>query len=199
MSLVRQRHLATLLVLAVAVSLAACGGNKRPPALVSPEGLTPQAGAGAGSSAGSTPAQPVDEGPDIVAVGGEYATGSDLESDYAATYEEGSPLADIHFQYDSAALDETARATLEKHAVWLQTHRDVRVTIEGHCDERGTTDYNLALGEQRARAAWDYLVSLGVAADRLRTVSYGKERPLDPGQTEEAFARNRRDHFAVSR
>jgi peptidoglycan-associated lipoprotein len=197
MSLVRHRHFATLLVLAVAVSLAACGGKKRPPALVSPEGITPQSGAG--SATESMPAQPVDEGPDIVAMKGEYATGSDLEPDYAATYEEGSPLADIHFQYDSAALDEAARATLEKHAVWLQTHRDVRVTIEGHCDERGTTDYNLALGEQRARAAWDYLVSLGVAPDRLRTVSYGKERPLDPGQTEEAYARNRRDHFAVSR
>jgi peptidoglycan-associated lipoprotein len=197
MSLVRHRHFATLLVLAVAVSLASCGGNKRPPALTSPEGITPHTGAG--PTAESTPAQPVDEGPDIVAVEGEYATGTDLPTDYAATYEEGSPLEDIHFLYDSAALDETARAMLEKHAVWLQTRRDVRVTIEGHCDERGTTDYNLALGEQRARAAWDYLVSLGVAADRLRTVSYGKERPLDPGHTEEAYARNRRDHFAVSR
>lgn len=197
MSLVRHRHLATLLVLAVAVSLAACGGNKRPPALTSPEGMTPHAGAG--PATGSAPAQPVDEGPDIVAVEGEYATGTDLETDYAATYEEGSPLEDIHFQYDSASLDETARAILERHAVWLQTHRDVRVTIEGHCDQRGTTDYNLALGEQRARAAWDYLVGLGVAADRLRTVSYGKERPLDPADTDEAYARNRRDHFAVSR
>lgn len=197
MSLARHRHFASLLVLAVAVSLAACGGNKRPPALTSPEGITPRTGAG--PAAESTPAQPVDEGPDIVAVEGEYATGTDLPTDYAATYEEGSPLEDIHFVYDSASLDETARGILEKHAVWLQTHRDVRVTIEGHCDQRGTTDYNLALGEQRARAAWDYLVGLGVAADRLRTVSYGKERPLDPADTDEAYARNRRDHFAVSR
>jgi peptidoglycan-associated lipoprotein len=195
MSLVRYRHLASLLVLAVALSLAACGGNKRPPALTSAEGYTP----GPTTSQETMPAQPIDEGPDVVAMEGEYATGSDIEGDYATTYEEGSPLADIPFQYDSAALTETARATLERHAVWLQTRREVRVTIEGHCDERGTTDYNLALGEQRARAAWDYLVSLGVSADRLRTVSYGKERPLDPTHTEEAFARNRRGHFTVSR
>ena len=71
--------------------------------------------------------------------------------------------------------------------------------MEGHCDERGTVDYNLALGEQRARAARDYLVGLGVAADRLRVVSYGKERPLDPGHDEAAWAKNRRAHFAVSR
>jgi len=195
MSSYRHRHLASLVVLAACVALAACGGKKRPPALASPEGITPP-------PVGTTdtmPAQPIDEGPDVVAMGGEYPTGSDLPTDYEATYEEGSPLADVHFEYDSAALTEEARATLERHALWLQNHRDVRVTIEGHCDKRGTTDYNLALGEQRARAVWDYLVGLGVAPDRLRTVSYGKERPLDPAESEEAFARNRRAHFAVSR
>jgi peptidoglycan-associated lipoprotein len=194
MSLLRHRHFASLLVLALAVTLAGCGGKKRPPALASPEGIAP----GASVPDDTMPAQPLDEGPDVMAVEGEYATGSDLEADYATTYEEGSPLADIHFDYDSAALSEQARSTLERHAVWLQTRRDLRVTIEGHCDQRGTTEYNLALGEQRARAAWDYLVSLGVAADRLRTVSYGKERPLDPGTTEEAYALNRRAHFSVS-
>ena len=100
---------------------------------------------------------------------------------------------------DSAALGDEARATVESHALWLQGHRDVAVTVEGHCDERGTVDYNLALGEQRARATRDYLVSLGVAAERLRVVSYGKERPLDPGSDESAWARNRRARFAVSR
>jgi len=190
----RHRHLVSLLALAAGLSLAACGGNKRPPALASPEGITP----GAPETADTMPTQPIDEGPDVVAMEGEYATGSDLETDFPTTYEEGSPLADIHFDYDSAALTEQARATLERHAVWLQTRRDLRVTLEGHCDPRGTVEYNLALGEQRARAAWDYLVSLGVAADRLRTVSYGKERPLDPGNTEAAYALNRRAHFSVS-
>jgi len=194
MSLLRHRQLASLLVLALAFSLAACGGKKRPPALASPEGISP----GASEYGDTMPAQPLDEGPDVLAVEGEYATGSDLDTDYTTTYEEGSPLADIHFEYDSAALTEQTRATLERHAVWLQTRRGLRVTIEGHCDQRGTVEYNLALGEQRARAAWDYLVSLGVAADRLRTVSYGKERPLDPGSTEQAYALNRRAHFSVS-
>ena len=96
-------------------------------------------------------------------------------------------------------LTDEARAILEKHALWLQNHRSAKVAIEGHCDERGTVDYNLALGEQRARAARDYLVSLGVAGDRLTTVSYGKERPLDPASNEAAWAKNRRAHFLVSR
>jgi peptidoglycan-associated lipoprotein len=195
MSFQRHRHLTSLVVLAACLALAACGGKKRPPALASPGGITPPPA----ETAETMPAQPVDEGPDVVAMEGEYATGSDLPTDYEATYEEGSPLADVHFDYDSATLTEEARATLERHALWLQNHRDVRATIEGHCDKRGTTDYNLALGEQRARSVWDYLVGLGVAPDRLRTVSYGKERPLDPADTEEAYARNRRAHFAVSR
>jgi len=195
MSLVRRRHLASLLVLAVCLSLAACGGKKRPPALTSPEGMP----AAATEFDDTMPTQPIDEGPDVVAMEGEYATGSDLESDYESTYEQGSPLADVQFQYDSSALTESTRATLEKHALWLQGRRDIRVTIEGHCDQRGTTEYNLALGEQRARAVWDYLVSLGVAAERLRTVSYGKEQPLDPSDNEQAYARNRRAHFSASR
>jgi peptidoglycan-associated lipoprotein len=112
---------------------------------------------------------------------------------------EGGPLADIHFEFDQAALTDQARATLEKHALWLQNHREARVTVEGHCDERGTVDYNLALGDKRAQATRDYLVSLGVAPERLRTASFGKERPLDPSSNEQAWAKNRRAHFAVSR
>jgi peptidoglycan-associated lipoprotein len=138
----------------------------------------------------------VDEGPDVRAVGGSRTAGSDLATGDLSG--EGGPLADIHFAYDSAALSDEARATLERHALWLQNRREAKVTVEGHCDERGTVEYNLALGEQRARAARDYLVSLGVAAARLRTVSYGKERPLDPGNTAEAWAKNRRAHFVVS-
>ena len=98
-----------------------------------------------------------------------------------------------------ASLTDQARSVLEKHALWLQNHRGAKVLVEGHCDERGTVEYNLALGEKRARAARDYLASLGVASDRLRTTSYGKERPLDTGTSEAAFAANRRAHFTVSR
>ena len=159
MPLLRHRPLASLLLLALAFSLAACGSKRRPPALASPEGITP----GASATGDTVPAQPIDEGPDVLAVEGEYTTGSDLEVDYAATYEEGSPLADIHFDYDSAALSEQARSTLERHAVWLQTRRDLRVTIEGHCDQRGTVEYNLALGERRAKAAPSPLSPLRLA------------------------------------
>jgi peptidoglycan-associated lipoprotein len=182
-----------VLTLAVLFALSACGGKKRPPVLAT----TPGQSAAPAEAPGSPPAQPLDEGPDVRALRGEGAEGSDIAGT-AVEAGEGGPLADIHFEYDSAALTDEARAILYKHALWLQGHREERVTIEGHCDERGTVEYNLALGEQRARVTRDYLVSLGVAAERLRVVSFGKERPLDPGSNEAAWARNRRAHFTVS-
>jgi len=182
--------------LAVVVALAACGGKKRPPVLAT----TPGGERAPAETTEKTPTQPIEEGPDVSAVGREGATGSDIQGGAAsAVTETSSPLDDVHFELDSAALTDQAKAALEKHALWLQGRRDAKVTIEGHCDERGTVEYNLALGEQRARAARDYLASLGVAADRLRVVSFGKERPLDPGHDEAAWSKNRRDHFAVSR
>jgi len=187
-----RRNTGFVLALALVAALAACGG-KRPPVLATTPG-----GEAAPPTTETAPAQPLDEGPDVRPVGGdEGAAGVDIPGG-ALGAGEASPLADIRFEYDSAALTDEARATLEKHALWLQGRRGVRVTVEGHCDERGTVEYNLALGEQRARAARDYLVSLGVAADRIRVVSYGKERPLDPGTGEAAWAKNRRDHFAVT-
>jgi peptidoglycan-associated lipoprotein len=107
-------------------------------------------------------------------------------------------LSEIHFDYDSADLREADRPVLTKNADALKKFDFLRVTIEGHADERGTVEYNLALGERRAKAAHDYLVSLGVAADRLKTVSYGKEVPLCQQSTDDCWARNRRDHFAVT-
>ncbi|HUL80319.1 MAG TPA: peptidoglycan-associated lipoprotein Pal [Vicinamibacteria bacterium] len=172
-----------------------CGGKKRPPVLATTPGGER---AGDEGSAGRGPARPLEEAPDLRAMKGEGAEGRDIAGG-AAGPEEASPLADIHFELDSAALTDASRATLEKHALWLQGHREAKVTVEGHCDERGTVEYNLALGEQRARATRDYLVSLGVAAGRLRAVSFGKERPLDTGTGEAAWAKNRRAHFAVSR
>ena len=107
-------------------------------------------------------------------------------------------LSEIHFDYDRADIREADRALLTKNADALKRFDFLRVTIEGHADERGTVEYNLALGERRAKAAYDYLVSLGVAADRLKTVSYGKEVPLCQQATDDCWARNRRDHFAVT-
>ena len=98
----------------------------------------------------------------------------------------------IYFDTDKYNIDAEDQAALRQQAQYLQQYGNVRVTIEGHCDERGTRDNNLALGERRANAAKDYLISLGVAADRISTISYGKERPVALGSNEEAWAKNRR-------
>jgi peptidoglycan-associated lipoprotein len=184
----------TFLVLAFVLALGS-GCTKRTPALASAH--PGEGGAGAESAGAQARTQSLEEGPDVRAIGGEGASGSDIPG--GAFTGEGGPLADIHFELDSAALSDEARGALEKHALWLQGQRGARVTVEGHCDERGTVEYNLALGEQRARAARDYLVSLGVGQDRLRVVSFGKERPLATGGDESSFAQNRRAHFAVGR
>ena len=104
-------------------------------------------------------------------------------------------LKRINFDFDRYDLRSDAIRTLGDDAATIKQHSQYRVRIEGHCDERGTVEYNLALGEKRARAARDYLVSLGTPAARLRIISYGKERPVDPGHNEEAWATNRRAEF----
>jgi len=98
----------------------------------------------------------------------------------------------VFFDYDSSVLSPTATQTLDKQAAWLKTYPDVIVTIEGHTDERGTREYNLALGDRRANAVKNYLVALQVNPDRVLTISYGEERPVDPGHDEAAWAKNRR-------
>ncbi len=110
---------------------------------------------------------------------------------------EGGPLDDIQYAFDSYDVDEGARTTLRGNADWLKDHSDTKVEIEGHCDERGTVEYNLALGAKRARAAKDYLVALGVSADRLTTISYGEELPACHSHDESCWAQNRRAHFVT--
>ncbi len=106
-------------------------------------------------------------------------------------------LKDIHFDFDRYEVRRGDEEILKEDAAWLKKNPKTKVQVEGHCDERGTVEYNLALGERRANYAKQYLVSLGIAADRISTISYGKERPLDPGHDEEAWAKNRRVHFVV--
>ena len=103
----------------------------------------------------------------------------------------------IHFAFDSYELNDEAKEILKKKAEILLKYPSIKLVIEGHCDERGTEEYNLALGERRARAAYEYLIMLGIEADRLSIVSYGEERPLDPRHNEEAWAKNRRDEFKI--
>jgi peptidoglycan-associated lipoprotein len=102
------------------------------------------------------------------------------------------------FEYDSFALTPQARATLQKQAAWLKQYGQWRVVVEGHCDERGTREYNLALGERRASAIRAFLVAQGIPANRIRTISYGKERPEVVGSDESAYARNRRGVTVLS-
>ena len=109
-----------------------------------------------------------------------------------------SPLTPAYFALDSAELDDAGRADVAAAAEILKRYPSWVVTIEGHCDERGTAEYNLALGERRAVAVRTYLVGLGISPDRLRTVSYGKEFPFDPGHTDAAWAKNRRAHFVIT-
>jgi peptidoglycan-associated lipoprotein len=109
-------------------------------------------------------------------------------------------LADVSFEYDQAALSDQARATLQRNAEWMNTdfRRTARVSIEGHADSRGTNEYNLALGERRAAAVRDYLVSLGVTADRVNIVSKGEEDPVCREEMESCWSRNRRGHFIIT-
>jgi peptidoglycan-associated lipoprotein len=109
-----------------------------------------------------------------------------------------SPLQPLFFELDSSEVSAAGQTALNANAALLKKYPSWAVTIEGHCDERGTAEYNLALGERRAVAARAYLVSLGISADRLRTVSYGKEFPFDPGHDEAAYAKNRRAHFVIT-
>jgi peptidoglycan-associated lipoprotein len=109
-----------------------------------------------------------------------------------------SPLKPVFFALDSSEIDPAAKSVLDADAALLKQNSSWVVTVEGHCDERGTAEYNLALGDRRASAAVTYLRSLGIPADRLKTVSYGKEFPFDPGHDEGAWSKNRRAHFAIT-
>jgi peptidoglycan-associated lipoprotein len=109
-----------------------------------------------------------------------------------------SPLKPVFYELDSSELSAEAQQILQANAAVLKQYATWQITVEGHCDERGTAEYNLALGERRANTARDYLVSLGIPSTRVRTVSYGKEFPFDPGHTEAAWSKNRRAHFVIT-
>jgi peptidoglycan-associated lipoprotein len=108
-----------------------------------------------------------------------------------------APLKMIHFDYDQYVIREDARPTLEGDSAWMKRFSSAKVLIEGHCDERGTEEYNLALGEKRAKATSDYLASLGVAPERMKVISYGKSQPLDTGHSEASWQKNRRAQFLI--
>jgi peptidoglycan-associated lipoprotein len=104
---------------------------------------------------------------------------------------------DIYFEYDKSSLLPEAQERLKRKAEYLENNPGISVIIEGHCDERGTNEYNIALGDRRAKSARNFLINLGIAGSRLETISYGEEQPLDPGHNEAAWAKNRRAHFVI--
>lgn len=177
----------TVLVVALLATLpfAACG-KKPAPAAPPPAPVAP---------ATPPPAPPPAREAAPAAVVDEYARLKAMASD---EIERLGLLGEIHFDYDKADLREGDRAVLSKNAEVLKKFDFLKVTVEGHCDERGTVEYNLALGERRAKAAYEYVVSLGVPADRLKTVSYGKEVQVCNDANEACWQRNRRAKFTVT-
>jgi len=109
----------------------------------------------------------------------------------------GKPLGTVYFDYDKALIRDDAKATLDTNAYWLKRFRTIKILVEGHCDERGTEEYNLALGEKRAKSAQDYLLSMGIGSDRIEIISYGKSQAINPGHDEAAWQMNRRAQFLV--
>jgi peptidoglycan-associated lipoprotein len=182
---------AGLVLILCSVFVAACG--KKPP--VARPTQPPPPPPTTQSSRPPAPPEPVEE-PTIVPA--EPVRDDAISSASLDDLNRNSPLKPVFYEYDSSELSADGQRALDANAGVLKQYPTWAVTIEGHCDERGTAEYNLALGERRAVTARAYLISLGVSADRLRTVSYGKEFPFDPGHDEAAFAKNRRAHFVIT-
>ena len=179
------RHTAIILALAATVSFAACGKKEPPPAPPPPPPVAPE----------PPPPAPPPPKPEVKPQVDEYSRLKSMASD---EIDRMGLLQEVYFDLDKSDIRASEQAALTKNAETLKKFDFLKVTVEGHCDERGTVDYNLALGERRAKAAYDYLVSLGVPADRLRTVSYGKEIPVCTESAEDCWQRNRRAKFTVS-
>jgi len=182
-----------ILIMLVLVAASACGGKKPP--IARPTSPPP-----GGTTAGAKPPAPPEPVVEPQPVPPEPGVSSaDTMGDRSLDdINKQSPLQPVFYELDSAEISADGQKTLAADAEVLKKYPSWVVSIEGHCDERGTAEYNLALGERRALAARTYLVSLGIDAGRLRTVSYGKEFPFDPNHSEDAWAKNRRAHFVVT-
>ena len=179
--------------LALLVTFAACGGKKPPPPPPTTAGgqTTPAVTTGGPPPVTAPPTPPV-----VPSDAGIGAT--DLSNLTVEEINKNSPLKPVFFALDADTIDEEGRKVLDTNAQVLKQYGTWVITIEGHADERGTSEYNLALGDRRALAAKNYLLTLGIPAERLRTVSYGKEFPFNPGHDEAAWAQNRRAHFMLT-
>jgi len=167
--------------------------KKKPPVARPPMPPPPPAAA-----SGSKPPGPPEPVREPVPVPAEPITSDSLSSTDIDTLNKNSPFQPVFFAYDQDDIDSLGQQALNNNAQLMKKYPTWVVTIEGHSDERGTAEYNLALGERRALAARNYLVSLGIPADHLRTVSYGKEFPFETGHDEASWSKNRRAHFVVT-
>jgi peptidoglycan-associated lipoprotein len=181
-------------LLMTVVLTAATGCRKKPP-IARPTAPPPPATADSVPTRPPAPPEPVR---DATIVPPEPVRDEAVSSASLDDLNRSSPLRPVFFELDSSDLSTEGQRILDGNAGVLKQHVTWTITIEGHCDERGSAEYNLALGERRALSARAYLVSLGLPADRLRTVSYGKEFPFDPGHDESAYAKNRRAHFVIT-
>jgi len=191
-SLFTMRALYTVGVLVGSFALLGC--PKRPEVALAGPGVV---GPSAATAPGTSAAKPAPKTAEVPVTRPAPPAESSVKPSPAVTTS-GSPLKDIFFNFDDAKILADQRQVLDQDFAWLRSHPKVKVTVEGNCDERGTEEYNLALGERRADAAKNYLVAEGIAADRISSISYGKDRPFVLGHDENAWKLNRRDHFAVA-
>jgi peptidoglycan-associated lipoprotein len=185
------RRTAFLLLLLVTLAAGACG--KKTPPVARPIPPPPS-----GSTTVTPPPEPPAPAPEPTTVPPEPVAEDSIAAGSIDDINRNSPLKPVFYGLDEAEVDAEGQKILQDNADLLRRYATWQISIEGHCDERGTAEYNLALGERRAVAARNYLVSLGIPADRVKTVSYGKEFPFDPGHSEEAWSKNRRAHFVVT-
>jgi peptidoglycan-associated lipoprotein len=183
-----------LMVLAVLMTLTVSACAKKQPPIARPM-PPPAATDPTGGTMPPPPPQPVAE---PVVVPPEPVAEDDISSRTLDELNRNSPLKPLFFGLDQSEVDGEGQRVLQENAAILKKYPAWQITIEGHCDERGTAEYNLALGERRALAAKNYLVSLGIPADKVKTVSYGKEFPFDPGHDDNAWSKNRRAHFVIT-
>jgi len=183
------------------VTIAALTACKRNP----PEGPmpmpTPPSTPGAGTTTTPTTTARVPEQPPVpppITDPGGITSSDPLMTSDIDVINKNSPLKPVFFAYDSDSLDDVGRKTIADNAEVLKKYPTWVITIEGHCDERGTAEYNVALGDRRALAVKNYLVTLGIPAERVKTVSYGNEFPFNPGHDEQAWKDNRRAHFMLT-
>ena len=188
----RQRRYVVIVTMILLMGVGACS-KKKPP--VARPVTPPPASSSSGGSKMPGPPEPVRES---VPVPAEPIASDTLSSTDIDTLNKNSPFQPVFFALDEDNIDAAGQQALNGNAELMKKYPTWIITIEGHADERGTAEYNLALGERRALAARNYLVSLGIPADRLRTISYGKEFPFEPGHDEGSWSKNRRAHFVVT-